>query len=210
MKHHALSREVFIIAFIIECALLIYAIAVKPGFIFDCVFGLIFIALLYILEETYPLPLPVIILGLVPIYLHSAGVLFGLFSMMFFGIGYDKYVHFTNSFIIAFVVFFFLIAHSKSNAVKKGIAALLIAQGFGAINEVNEFVGSEYLGITGPTMFSQGDELPPLKHDFITFDSYWDMIFNLCGSILAMILISILWHTQVIAHPKSKKPEVVL
>ena len=230
MTHHSASRELFIFAFILELIFLIVSILKGQPFVIDCIFGLAFIGAFYLIEETYPLPPGVIIVGFIPVFLHTIGVVLGLFSMMFFDIGYDKYTHFINSFAVAFVVFFVLIAHSKRDPIKKGIAALLIALGFGSFNEINEFAGSTYLNVTGPTMFSQGDlentlmyqegirigkplmpeGLSKLKQDFQVYDSYWDMIFNLGGSIAALLLISLLWSFQVIPHRKDAEPEVIV
>ncbi|MFA5797339.1 MAG: hypothetical protein WC916_04860 [Candidatus Woesearchaeota archaeon] len=229
MKHHFVSREIFIFAFILECIFLLVSIIKGQSFIIDGIFGLAFIGIFYIIEESYPLPPGVIIIGLIPVFLHSVGVVLGLFTLMFFGIGYDKYTHFINSFAITFTIFFVMLAHSKSDPIKKGIAALLIALGFGSFNEINEFVGSTYLNITGPTMFSQGDlentliykegirigkpimieGLPRLKQDFQVYDSYWDMIFNLTGALIALIALNLLWNFQAIPHEKRKEEFVV-
>jgi uncharacterized membrane protein YjdF len=156
----------------------------------DNIFCLAAIGVFYLVEQKYPLNPAVIVLGLIPFYFHSMGVLFGFFGLMFFGLGYDKYTHFINSMIATMVLFYILIAHSKERIVKHIVLAFMVMLGINLIHEVNEFVGTRYLGIYSESLFSQGDGLPPSKSDLQVFDSYWDMIFDIFGGLLAAILLA--------------------
>jgi hypothetical protein len=94
-----------------------------------------------------------------------------------------------NSAAITILIYHWIDIDRKNVAVKIFIAALVIL-GFGSINEIVEFVGQRYFHIYGPGMFSQGDLLPPtITNDLIRYDTWWDMIFNLFGTIVAAIII---------------------
>lgn len=189
---HRLRRNTFIIGGAVQTFFLLYAIIFKQQFILDTLFCLVAIGVFYLIEQKYPLNPAVIVLGFVPFYFHCSGVLFGFFGLSFFGIGYDKWTHLINSMIVTIVIFYILIAHSKEHIAKFIIIAFLMMLGINLLHEVNEFVGTRYLGILSESLFSQGDGLPPSISDLQIYDSWWDEIFDIFGGLLAALLLAII------------------
>jgi hypothetical protein len=189
---HKLRRNTFIIGGAVQALFFLYAILFKQQFVLDTIFCLVAIGLFYLIEQKYPLNPVVIVLGFVPFYFHSLGVLFGFFSLMFFGIGYDKWTHFINSMIATIVIFYILVAHSKERILKHIVLAFLVMLGINLIHEVNEFAGTRYLHIYSESLFSQGDALPPSTSDLQVYDSWWDEIFDIFGGLLAALILAII------------------
>lgn len=158
----------------------------------DCIFSLAAIGAFYLIEQKYPLNPAVIMLGFIPFYFHTLGVLFGFFGATIIGLGYDKWTHFLNSMVATIVIFYILIAHNKERIIKHIVLAFMVMLGFNLIHEVNEFVGTRYLGIYSESLFSQGDGLAPSGSDLQVYDSWWDMIFDIWGGILAAIILFII------------------
>lgn len=185
-------RNTFLVGFIVELFFLILAVLFRQQFVMDCIFSLVAIGLFYLIEQKYPLNPAIIMLGLIPIYFHSAGVIFGFFAIKIFGLGYDKWTHFLNSMVATIVIFYILLAHSRERIIKNAILAVLVMLGFNLIHEVNEFVGTRYLGIYSESLFSMGDALAPSLSDLQVYDSWWDMIFDIWGGVFAMFIIWII------------------
>ncbi|HIH31078.1 TPA: hypothetical protein HA235_00060 [Candidatus Woesearchaeota archaeon] len=192
---HTIRRNTFMVGFAIEGVFLILAVLFKQQFVMDCIFSLAAIGLFYLIEQRYPLNPVVIVLGMMPLFIHSAGVVLGFFSFTILGLGYDKWSHFTNSLLVTIVIFYILIAYSRDDVIKKVIVAGFVMLGINTLQETLEFIGTRYLGILNESLFSQGDRLPiDLKNDFQVFDTWWDMIFDIFGVIAASIIIGIiLW-----------------
>jgi hypothetical protein len=155
----------------------------------DAIVGLVFSGVYYLIQRKYSLKTWCIFLGFTPVFLNLVGLQFGFFALSIYGVGYDKILHLVNSAAITILIYHWIDIDRKNVAVKIFIAALVIL-GFGSINEIVEFVGQRYFHIYGPGMFSQGDLLPPtITNDLIRYDTWWDMIFNLFGTIVAAIII---------------------
>lgn len=189
---HKIRRDTFIIGGAIQTFFLVYAMLFKPQFVMDNLFCLVGIGLFYLIEQKYPLNPVVIMLGFIPFYFHNIGVLFGLFSVSWLGLGYDKWTHFLNSMIVTIVIFYILIAHSKEGIVKHVVLAFMVMLGFNLLHEVNEFVGTRYLGIYSESLFSVSDGLAPSGSDLQVYDAWWDMIFDIWGGMLAAIILFIM------------------
>jgi len=192
-----IKKGIFISMFVFIAVCLVICVVAKPDFIKDCIFELIAISVFYLVERRYHLPTWIIGVAMIIPLLHAGGVTFDWFGLLFFGIGYDKFAHFLNSFAITVVAAGVMITRVSEGAMKKIIAGMLIALGFGAINEVNEFIGQEYFGITGAGMFSQGDLLPKLESDFQVYDTEWDVVFNFAGTIFGAILLMIAFFRKI-------------
>lgn len=177
---------------LIQLLFLLYSIFFKPKFIMDNIFCLVAIGLFYLIEQKNPLNPIVIFLGFLPLYFHNLGVLFGFFSIKIFEIGYDKWTHLINSLFATIVIFYILISHSKERIIKNIIIAILIMLGFNLIHEVNEFIGTRYLGIYSESLFSVGDGLEPSISDLQVYDAWWDMIFDIFGGIIAGFILLII------------------
>ena len=205
---HMKRRNVFLAGAIIEVLFLVIAVFTKTQFVKDCIFALAGIGLFYLIEQKFPLNPIVIVIGLLPFYIHSAGVLFGFFGASMFGLGYDKWSHLINSLIFTIVTFYILIAHSRDRIVRGIILAFLVMLGVNLLEEVNEFVGSRYFGFLDESIFSMGDALPPGASDMQRYDTWWDMIFDIVGGLVAAAILGVIillekhhyrrpvWHNQ--------------
>ena len=108
--------------------------------------------------------------------LNALGAL-GLFQLYKLGFQYDRFIHFLNSFIFTII---FAKAYGqwfKASFEKSVILAMAIIFLVGAGWEIYEFVGdglfkTEMAGIYGK---------------FVTEDTFWDLIMNLLGIIVAAI-----------------------
>ncbi len=187
-NHRTLNNRITIIALIIAFCLLMYNIIDKPQFIKDSIAIILIIILYYFIEKKHPLDPAIYVIGFVPLFLHLVGVSFGIFRLLFF-VGTDKYIHFFSSLSVTIIFFYWLIDDKKKRYFMILLVAFLVAQGFGAINEVNEFVGTHYFHVIDEGMFSQHDNLPKIFSDLQDYDTWWDMIFNLMGSLTGIVII---------------------
>ncbi len=181
---------IFLVAFLFAIITFAVTYILKSAFVADFLFETIAVVIFYVVERKYPAPIHAIIVGFLPILLSFGGV-FGLFGVTLFGIGYDKYAHFFFAFCASYLLYFMLTARKRTHRILKMIAVVLIIIGLGAINEINEFVGSAYLHQNNAGMFSMGDELPPSTADLQRYDTQWDMIFNTFGSVSAILLVAV-------------------
>lgn len=188
---HIVRRNIFILGTSIQLLLLFYAALFNQRFVLDGIFSLVAIGIFYLIEQRYPLNPIIIFLGFMPLYFHNIGVLFGLFGLKILALGYDKWSHFINSMIFTIVLFYVLIAHSREKIVKNIMLAFMVMLGFNLLHEVNEFIGTRYLGIYSESLFSVGDALAPSGSDLQIYDAWWDMIFDIFGGLCAMIFLFI-------------------
>ena len=139
--------------------------------------------------------------------LNVSGVI-GTYDLSYRGIGGDKLIHFVSMAGLAILIYSFLESKNALSGKKIFgtvtliILALFISEGLGAINEINEFVGSKYFGID-KGMFSMANGSKVLQSDFDHYDTQWDMIFNTFGSIAGVLYISI--KSRLHHHKKLKK-----
>ena len=109
--------------------------------------------------------------------MNMAGAI-GAYNLSFSGLGWDKLLHFTSILGLTLLTFAYLKQKDASfSALEIGIIVFLIAQGFGAINEVAEFIGSEYFNI-GQGLFGMMNGLSEPVTVFDMYDTHWDMIIN--------------------------------
>jgi len=190
MENH---KQLTIIALSILFLLLLASIFFRPEFIKDSIFVLLLTVLFYFVEKKMSLPDWGFILVLVVIILHPVGLLLNFYALFVAGIGYDKFFHFTTGLTMTLVFYAWL--RKKLSPTFAIIVAVLMTLGVGSINEIVEFIGQQYLNIQGPTMFSQGDLLPAtLTNDLVKYDTWYDMIFNLIGSMVATVISAFIMH----------------
>jgi hypothetical protein len=187
-KHNA---KVFVAVMIVTCIYLVIAIIFYPDFIKDCLFILAAFIVFYFVEKKYPLSLSLVLVGTIPFLIHLSGVMFNFYAYYIGGIGYDKYMHFISgiSITLIFAYWFRKIKYAP-------LIAFLIMMGFSGLNEINEFIGQRYIEFTGPTLFSQGDGLPSSLNDLQVYDTWWDMIFDAIGGIVAIIILIFTGHSH--------------
>jgi hypothetical protein len=189
-------NEWIFIAFSVFSGIFIILFAIqKKNYYMDALVGLVFSGIYYLIQRKYPLKRGYLLLGFLPVVLNLVGLQFGFFAFSVSGVGYDKMCHFLNSVAVTVLIYHWIDVDRK-NIVPKIFIAGLVVMGFGAFNEIVEFVGQRYFHIYGPGMFSQGDLLPPtITNDLVRYDTWWDMIFAAFGTIVGAIVILIkrLW-----------------
>jgi hypothetical protein len=188
MKEEKVKKKIFASAFFFVCIILIPIILFYPEAFKDDIFVLGAIILFYFIEKKYPIPVPALICGLIPMVLDPINVAFGLLEFYPFGIGSDKIIHFFFNFLGTIVVFYILKHITKEHVVATIIIAVLIVNGIGNLGKLLEFVGSRYMGIYGATVFSLGDGgIPPPNaiQELVLYDPWWDLLFGLFGTITA-------------------------
>ncbi len=189
VKHDKSKNIIFFVSALIIVLFLIIFIIYNPDYIRDCIFGLIILTLSYFIENKYPLKSKYIIIAIIPLMLNLVGLAFNFYSFSILGIGYDKMIHFLNCALVTLVIYAWVSKYPRTIALKLFVI-ILIVLGLGAVGELMEFVGQQYLHIYGPTMFSQGDLLPSsIDNDLVMYDTWWDIIFDLLGaSFMAMLI----------------------
>jgi hypothetical protein len=91
------------------------------------------------------------------------------------------------------VAYYILVAHSRRHIARNIVLAVLVMLGINVLQETTEFVGTRYLGIWNESIFSQGDGMPlDRSNDLQVFDTYWDLIFDIFGGILAALTLSMI------------------
>lgn len=130
------------------------------------------------------------------IFAHVAGA-FGLYGHFAAGvIGYDKIVHLISGIAIGL----FVLEESAEPMPRRVILALLIVLGAGAFTELSEFVGTRYFGVNNGGVFTISDGLP-IVSDFQSYDTYFDLITDLVGGVIAALV----WFVQRETRPRRKK-----
>ncbi len=177
-KKIKINKYLFYAYFIGFVSFLLYSIFFKISAYVDVIvcFGLYLPV--FFLYRKYRFSAAAFLFMIIGISLHLLGSL-GLYSYFLFGpIGYDKLVHIFSSFAGAYA---FLTSNIDKDNVLRYLIIILMVMGFGALVEINEFVGSTYLSINQGGILTQGDGLPMIKSDLQRYDTYFDMIFNLAG-----------------------------
>jgi len=163
-------------------------IFLRPAFIKDTVFVILLTIAFYFVESKMPLPTWNVILGLVLILMHPLSLLvLDLYSYYIFGIGYDKWFHLSSAIVMTLTFYSWL--SKKLRPASAILISILMALGIGSLNEIIEFIGTTYIHINSSSMFSQGDSLPYSISDLQVYDTWWDMIFNLFGTVAGAIII---------------------
>lgn len=125
---------------------------------------------------------------MIPVLMNNAG-LFGAYNWVLFSLGYDKWLHLVSGFVFTIAIYQILSSRKMSKGFGLFTIAFLMLMGLGAVEELAEFVGSVYGGV-GQGFLAQGagEAFYPVS-DLVKYDSLWDMLFNLFGSLLAGILL---------------------
>ncbi len=179
------NKRIFYVNSLIVFGSLIYSAIFNINIFIDILVVAGFLAVLYRFDKMYHFSIGTLLLMSLAILFHLFGVL-GLYSTFLINgaLGYDKIVHFTGGFAGAYT----LIEASKES--HKGVRyaiAILAVMGAGAIVETIEFLGWHYFGINNGGIFTQGDGLPITSSVLQKFDTYFDIMFNLCGACLGSL-----------------------
>jgi len=186
----AIAAIIVIICFIISCI-------ISNATIKDCIFVFCTIIFFFFFERGYALPIPLIIAGLIPMVLDPISVMFGFYDWFLFGIGYDKFVHFSFTFLGSLVIFYLLKTYfvkskiTTKNLIVITLCAFFIVNGIGVLGKLIEYTGSKYFHFSGATMFSMdaGAVPPNAIVDLVVDRSWWALLFNFFGTAAAGIVL---------------------
>jgi hypothetical protein len=152
----------------------IIAIVKRSGFFADSLIGMAGLLLLYRYRHKVLLSAEGAALIMIAAVMNNAGVL-GFYDIYLGPVGWDKLIHLTAMAGTTLLCYAFL-RKRRLNITTALIITFFVVQGFGAINEVSEFLGSYYLGI-GQGLFGMQNGSVQIG-TFDAFDTQWDMVFN--------------------------------
>ncbi|MEK6964084.1 MAG: hypothetical protein AABX70_06665 [Nanoarchaeota archaeon] len=132
---------------------------------------------------------PWVLVGvMIPLLMDNAG-LFGAYNLSWGVVGYDKWLHLVSGFVFTFALYQWLASKKFGKGWKVYLVAFLMFTGLGAIEELAEFIGSVYLGVSQGFLAQAAGEAFYKVSDLVRFDSHWDMMFNFFGGLLTGIII---------------------
>jgi hypothetical protein len=150
----------------------------------DFVFMFLALGVFLVLARRRALPLWSYLAVFIVFIAHAAGVL-GLFATNPFGLGpgYDKYMHFLSG--VGFTLFFVTLLPAQKRW-QRFCLAFLCLMGLAALGKVMEFSGSYFLGFTKGGLIATGRGGEIAGNPFDVYDPYFDLIFNLIGSVVGL------------------------
>jgi hypothetical protein len=163
----------------------LYAAYLKLGFFRDALIGIAGTLLLYKYRDKIVLSVPGAAFLSLGILMNVSGV-FGFYDEAFFGIGWDKYLHMTSCVALTLLTYAYLQHTKKASFLELGIMTFIIVQGFGAINEVAEYIGSYYFGI-GQGLFGLQNGIISSNSVLERYDTNWDLLFNTMAMSVALL-----------------------
>jgi len=167
---------------------LFYALLFKPSILADFLVSIGFFAILYYCYIKHKISAGAFLLVFVAIITSLLGTA-GLYAHFALGIiGYDKLIHFISSFAVAYAL---LQISAEKQIFLRYSFVILVVMGLGTLMEINEFIGTAYFGINNGGIFAIGDGLPAIKSDLQKYDTYFDMITNLLGSLAAVSYVAL-------------------
>ena len=108
----------------------------------------------------------------------------GAYDLYIAGIGWDKALHFISILGVTLLVHAYL-SRKGLNMAETAILTFLIAQGFGAVNEIAEFIGTHYFG-AGQGLFGMMNGLSEPANKFYMYDTHYDLIANTLAILLGL------------------------
>jgi len=103
----------------------------------------------FFLRKKINLTLPLTLVGLVPIVIHSIK----LYGNIYFGIPYDHYMHFFAGFALAMILFNYMYHLDGKKSIHIFVFAILLSAGLGSFMEIMEFLGYAVGGEGGGLIF---------------------------------------------------------
>ncbi|HHQ45575.1 MAG TPA: DUF2238 domain-containing protein [Candidatus Altiarchaeales archaeon] len=178
------TNSVFLFFSAILLVFLAYAVVWDGSAVLDVLAAIASLAVVAVFDRRFGLSFWPALLLSISILLNPLGSFF-LYSRFVFSefVGYDKVIHFFISFAITYGIVD--LCREKKNFLTFA-SALLITMGLGAFTEIAEFIGEVYLGLDAGG-FIMSDSLPHIKSDLQRYDTHFDLIFNLLGSLACII-----------------------
>ena len=175
-------------AVILALMLIALPFLVPPDNLADFILMFVVLGLLFYLARSQTLPLWSYIAVFIVFIAHAGGVL-GLFSTIPLGIGYDKWMHFLAG--VGFTAFFFVWLPLKRRW-QLLLVALLCLMGLAALGKIVEFTGTYAFGLNVGGLIAQGDGQPSTGSPLQKYDTPFDLIFNLGGAVIGLLLATLL------------------
>ena len=191
IKHQdRLLGWIYVITVIFVAVMGIISFMHHTTFVIDASFAIIVISLIYYYRKKIIFSWEGALFSCLGFVSNTAGAV-GIYELYYQGIGWDKLLHVISTAGISMLAYSYLSVKNKSTRNKVfsvfGLVVItfLLVQGIGAINEITEFIGSRYFGIA-QGMFGITNGLHPPKSDFELYDTQWDMIANVIGTIVGI------------------------
>ncbi|MEK6943424.1 MAG: hypothetical protein AABX00_05160 [Nanoarchaeota archaeon] len=177
------SRYIYPAMLLSAIVLLLYSFLFRPSISADFLISIGFFAILYYIYVGHKISGGAFLLGIAAITVNLLGAA-GLYAHFAFGaVGYDKLVHLISSFAAAYAL---LEISTEKQMFLRYTFVILMLMGLGALVEINEFIGTAYFGMENGGIFAIGDGLSVIKSDLQRYDTYFDMITNLLGGLMAV------------------------
>lgn len=149
---------VFITGIVLLLVLLFQALMIGDWeYLFDRLFGMVQIVLLWVLWQRFRISLPVLLTAAFAIFLHQLK----LYGNTYFGLGFDNYMHFIGTFAIALIIYGLLrTCQSREcrHPLKLYLLVFFTAVGAAAVIEPLEYLGYAELGVgDGILFYGAGD-----------------------------------------------------
>jgi hypothetical protein len=178
-------------------ALCIAAYATSSVFFKDGIISIAVVSIIYLFRDKLIYSWQGALLASIGWLMNMSGTL-GAYELQVFGLGWDKLLHFTSMLGITLLTYAYLRHHGLHDAslLKIGVIVFLMAQGFGAINEVAEFIGSEYFGV-GQGLFGMMNGMSEPVTNLDIYDTHWDMVMNTLAIMAGLLYIAVKRRTAV-------------
>jgi len=152
------------------------------GFIADHIYLAVLSLLVLLLHRKMQLSVPIVLIGLIPIILHSIG----WYHVFWLGVPFDLYLHFFSGLAIGLIFYEYMKNKNAKLKVHNAVLAVFITAGLGSFLEVFEYIGYTFGGAgTGIFFYGAGD--------FGEWaNASKDMIANTFGAIFGVGLYSLL------------------
>lgn len=175
-------------------ALCIIAFVTRSVFFKDGIISIAAVSLVYIFRDKLIYSWEGALMASIGWLMNMAGTL-GAYELQISSIGWDKLLHLMSMIGITLLAHAYLRNHGMQNAslLKIGVIVFLIAQGFGAINEVAEFIGSEYFGV-GQGLFGMMNGMSEPVTELDIYDTHWDMVVNTLAIALGLAYVAMRRH----------------
>jgi len=168
----------------------------RSSWFWDCLFSIVLIIALYFLRKVMNISAVSAALVSLGIIFHNAGT-FGFYASSPLFVEYDTFTHFFGLFACAFLFYGFLSYNESMSKGKLAFFVILACLGVGACIEMAEYGGYELLGEgEGMFMLGAGDFGGELGQVFTSgelgstwIDAMQDMLVNLIGSVVGVIVI---------------------
>jgi hypothetical protein len=181
-----------------------FAYAAKSVFFADALISIIVVSAVFAIRKQVLFSWEGTALCCIGWLMNMAGTL-GAYELSYQGLGWDKLLHFTSILGVTLLAYaYFKQRDMNLSLFEVGIIVFLIAQGVGAVNEISEFIGSQYFGV-GQGLFGMMNGLSEPASKFDRFDTHWDLIVNTIAIVVGLAITTLRNRSPVSAKAKLKE-----